>query len=67
MNIYKLNWDIAVDKVHSKIGINVIARDCEGKVIATLRMKMSLFPYPLLAESYGTVQDTIYLWIRAET
>lgn len=45
---------------HPKIGIGVIARDYEMKVIATLRMNKNLFPNPLLAKSYEALQATIF-------
>ncbi|KAG7980108.1 hypothetical protein I3843_05G164600 [Carya illinoinensis] len=60
LNTYKLNLDAAVDKAHSIIGIGVIAQDYEGKVIATLRTKRSMFLDPLLVESYGILQATIF-------
>lgn len=56
-----LNWDVAIDKTLCKIGIGVIARDWQGRVIATtMRMNRSLFPDPLLAETFGAFQATIF-------
>lgn len=70
LNTYKLNGDAAVNKIYSRIGICVIARDYAGKAITTLRIKRSLFPEPLLAKSYGALQATIFgleLELRKET
>ncbi|KAF5471964.1 hypothetical protein F2P56_008721 [Juglans regia] len=50
---YKLNWDAAVDKIRAKVGIGIVVRDCEGRIIATMRRKQSLLPLPSLAEAYG--------------
>ncbi|KAF5474944.1 hypothetical protein F2P56_006796 [Juglans regia] len=52
---YKINWDSAVDKQQCKIGIGTIIRDWEGELIATMRMKRSLFPSPYLAEAYAAL------------
>lgn len=58
--VCKINWDAVVDKLHCKVGIEIIARDCERKIMATKRMQSDLFPNPLLAESFGAFQATIF-------
>ncbi|KAF5475450.1 hypothetical protein F2P56_007254, partial [Juglans regia] len=50
-NIYKINWDAAVDRSQCKIGIGIIIRDWNGRVVVTLRKFRPLFPDPLLAEA----------------
>ncbi|XP_041027032.1 uncharacterized protein LOC121267250 [Juglans microcarpa x Juglans regia] len=52
---YKVNWDAAVDKIRAKIGIGIVVRDCEGRIIATMRRKQSLLPLHSLAEAYGAL------------
>lgn len=42
-------------KVHCKIGKVLLKY-----VMATMRMKINLFPDPLLAEPYATLQSTIF-------
>ncbi|XP_042939476.1 uncharacterized protein LOC122274506 [Carya illinoinensis] len=60
MHTYKLNWDAALDRIQSRIGIGVVVRDYEGRILATMRKNKCLFPDPLLAEAYGTLQATTF-------
>lgn len=41
--VYKVNCDAAINKSFGKVGIGMVARDCEGKVLATKRCKKSYF------------------------
>ncbi|KAF5465338.1 hypothetical protein F2P56_015356 [Juglans regia] len=52
---YKFNWDAAVDKIRAKVGIGIVVRDCEGRIIAIMRRKQSLLPLPALAEAFGAL------------
>ncbi|XP_042988653.1 uncharacterized protein LOC122316184 [Carya illinoinensis] len=56
-NVYKVNWDSAVDKVNCKVGVGTIIRDWEGRVIACMRMCKPLFPNPYLAEAFGALHS----------
>ncbi|KAF5462224.1 hypothetical protein F2P56_018250 [Juglans regia] len=56
MNVYKANWDASVDRANSKVGIGVIVRNWEGRVIATLRAPRKLIPDPKLAESVAALR-----------
>ncbi|XP_042958135.1 uncharacterized protein LOC122293694 [Carya illinoinensis] len=57
VNVYKINWDSAVDKVNCKVGVGTIIRDWKGRVIACMRMCISLFPDPYLAEAIGALHS----------
>ncbi|XP_042993245.1 uncharacterized protein LOC122319281 [Carya illinoinensis] len=52
----KANWDASVDKASGKVGVGVVVRDWNSKVIATLRMEQELFPDPHMAEAYAALQ-----------
>ncbi|KAF5441962.1 hypothetical protein F2P56_037084 [Juglans regia] len=47
----KANWDAAIDKANSRVGIGVIVRNSEGAIMASLCSSMDLFPDPLLGEA----------------
>jgi hypothetical protein len=32
--MYKINWNVAIDSKNRRMGSGIIARDCEGQVIA---------------------------------
>ncbi|XP_041023933.1 uncharacterized protein LOC121264710 [Juglans microcarpa x Juglans regia] len=51
----KVNWDVAVDKTHFKIGIGISVRDEEGNYLATMRKNQLLNPDPLMAEAVGAL------------
>ncbi|XP_042958203.1 uncharacterized protein LOC122293808 [Carya illinoinensis] len=56
LNVFKANWDVAVDKGKCKIGVGVMIRNWEGRVVASLRSPKDYFPNPHLAESYGVLK-----------
>lgn len=43
INYYKINWDAAIDKIQCKVGIRVVIRNWDGRVIATLRSTRAIF------------------------
>ncbi|KAF5454650.1 hypothetical protein F2P56_024298 [Juglans regia] len=49
--MFKANWDAAIDKVNSRVGIGIIVRNSEGAVMASLCSSMDLVPDPLLGEA----------------
>ncbi|KAF5458866.1 hypothetical protein F2P56_022864 [Juglans regia] len=59
-NTFKLNWDAAVDRIQCKIGIGLIIRDWNGRVVATSGKYRPLFPDPLLAEAMGAMEATCF-------
>lgn len=59
-NFYKLNWDAAVDKAQCKIGIDLIIRDWNGRIVATLRSHRPLFPDPFLAGACGAMEAACF-------
>ncbi|XP_035542511.1 uncharacterized protein LOC118344870 [Juglans regia] len=59
VNGFKANWDAAVDRSRCKIGIGVVVRNWEGKVIATMRSQRTLFPEAKLAEALAALKAVI--------
>ncbi|KAG6667378.1 hypothetical protein CIPAW_01G096600 [Carya illinoinensis] len=57
---YKANWDAAVDKKNSKIGVGVVVRDSGGMVIASLCSSISLNPDPLLGEAVAALKASSF-------
>ncbi|XP_042950154.1 uncharacterized protein LOC122282268 [Carya illinoinensis] len=55
---FKANWDAAIDKDNSKVGIGVIVRDSEGLVMASLCSSITLNPNPLLGEAVEALRAT---------
>ncbi|XP_042958064.1 uncharacterized protein LOC122293585 [Carya illinoinensis] len=54
-NFYKINWDVAIDRVNCMVGIGVAVRDWDGLVTGTLRSPRNSFPDPLLGEALATL------------
>ncbi|KAF5469111.1 hypothetical protein F2P56_013207 [Juglans regia] len=52
--------DAAVDRIQCKIGIGLIIRDWNGRVVATSRKFRPLFPDPLLAEAMGAIEASCF-------
>ncbi|XP_042944508.1 uncharacterized protein LOC122278379 [Carya illinoinensis] len=52
----KINWDAAVDVPQAKVGIGLVARDHEGRILVTKQLIISSIPDPLLAEGLGAFQ-----------
>ncbi|KAF5454421.1 hypothetical protein F2P56_024088 [Juglans regia] len=57
INVYKLNWDTAIDKINCRVGIGVSIRDWLGLVTATLRSPCNSFPDPLLGEALAALRS----------
>ncbi|XP_042954618.1 uncharacterized protein LOC122291034 [Carya illinoinensis] len=53
---YKANWDAAVDKENSKIGVGVVVRDSSGMVIASVCSSIFLNPDHLLGEAVAALK-----------
>ncbi|KAF5477039.1 hypothetical protein F2P56_003718 [Juglans regia] len=51
LDVFKANWDAAIDKGNSRLGIGVIVRNSEGSVMASLCSSMDLILDPLLGEA----------------
>ncbi|XP_041026946.1 uncharacterized protein LOC121267144 [Juglans microcarpa x Juglans regia] len=56
MHFHKLNWDVVVDKTRARVGIDIVVRNFEGKIIAIMRRNQCMFPLPSLTEAYGALQ-----------
>ncbi|XP_042939391.1 uncharacterized protein LOC122274416 [Carya illinoinensis] len=56
---FKANWDGAIDKDNSKVGIGVIVRDSEGLVMASLCSSITLNFDPSLGEAVAALKATI--------
>ncbi|KAG6678120.1 hypothetical protein I3842_14G064300 [Carya illinoinensis] len=50
-NFFKVNWDAAIDKGNSKLGIGVVIRDSDGSIVTSLCSSMDLDPDPLLGKA----------------
>lgn len=55
---FKVNWDAALDKGNSKLGIGVVIRDSAGSIIASLFSFIPLTPDPLLGEVVAALRAT---------
>ncbi|XP_041001660.1 uncharacterized protein LOC121247363 [Juglans microcarpa x Juglans regia] len=54
----KINWDVAVDRNHYKIGIGIAIRDEEGNHLAIMRKNSILCPDPLIVKATGALITT---------
>ncbi|XP_018805650.1 uncharacterized protein LOC108979433 [Juglans regia] len=59
VNGFKANWDATIDRSMCKIGIGVVVRNWEGKLIATMRSQRTLFPEAKLAEALAALKAVI--------
>ncbi|KAJ0008133.1 hypothetical protein Pint_29753 [Pistacia integerrima] len=57
--IFKISWDASVRKEDYTIGVGIAIRDWQGKFMATMRMKKTMFPDVHLAESFAALQAVI--------
>ncbi|XP_042987158.1 uncharacterized protein LOC122315356 [Carya illinoinensis] len=57
-NMFKMNWDAAVDKTKCRVGIGVIVRDHRGQMTTALRKRRSLYPGHALAKTCGAYEAT---------
>lgn len=51
--VYKLNWDAAVDRKHKMIGVGIVTRDSNGKVLAARCSFHRYISNPSVAEAFG--------------
>ncbi|KAF5447865.1 hypothetical protein F2P56_033383 [Juglans regia] len=54
------NWDASVDRLSSRVGVGVVVRNWEGRVIAILRAPRKLFPNAKLAESVAALRAVLF-------
>jgi hypothetical protein len=47
----KINWDASVDKGRNLMGMGIVARDCEGRLIAALCVPQKFMVDPATAEA----------------
>lgn len=52
-DVYKINWDAAIDKLRKLMGVGVIVRDHEGKVMATMCSPMKYITDPTVVEAFA--------------
>jgi hypothetical protein len=50
---FKLNWDAALDRKHKLIGVRIVARDSEGKVLMARCSYQRYISDSSMAEAYG--------------
>ncbi|XP_042980188.1 uncharacterized protein LOC122310339 [Carya illinoinensis] len=56
LGVLKANWDAAVDKINSRMGLGVVIRDSKGLSIATLWACKAMHPDPILGEVAATLR-----------
>ncbi|XP_042980012.1 uncharacterized protein LOC122310200 [Carya illinoinensis] len=54
LGVLKANWDAAVDKTNSRVGLGVVIRDSKGLLVATLWACKAMLPDPILAALRAT-------------
>jgi hypothetical protein len=47
----KINWDMAIDSKNMHMGIDIVARDCEGHIIAAKCRTICVRQEPIVAEA----------------
>lgn len=52
IGVYKINWDVAIDKSRKLMGVGVIVRDGVGKVVVALHASQMNLLDPTLAKAY---------------
>ncbi|XP_042950075.1 uncharacterized protein LOC122282191 [Carya illinoinensis] len=57
---FKVNWDSAINSREGKIGIGVLVRDHQGRVIGALHANNPLKGSPFDAEAYGVLLTAIF-------
>lgn len=55
-NCFKANWDVALCKERSRMGIEIIMRDFKGLVYAALRKTMEIYTEAAIAEAMGALR-----------
>ncbi|XP_041004015.1 uncharacterized protein LOC121249371 [Juglans microcarpa x Juglans regia] len=58
--VYNVNWDTTINKAFGRVGIEIIIRDHESKVMAIKIIQRELFPDTYRAESFGVLQAVIF-------
>ncbi|XP_040988990.1 uncharacterized protein LOC121236613 [Juglans microcarpa x Juglans regia] len=58
--IYKVNWDAAVKHEIGRVGIGIVIRDFEGRVVASRSMQRYIFTDSYTAKSQGALQAIIF-------
>lgn len=51
----KINWDVAVDKGHGRIGVGIIVRDHEGFVLAAHSTTKNILVEPVVAKALAAL------------
>lgn len=54
--MYKINWDVAIDSKNKCMGIDIIAWDCEGQVIATKCHSVCVRQEPVIGEAQAALR-----------
>lgn len=54
LGVYKINQDATIDKAKKLIGVGVIVRDGEGKVLTALHSSQMYLTNPTIAKNYAT-------------
>ncbi|GLT53412.1 hypothetical protein SLA2020_266820 [Shorea laevis] len=59
-DVYKINWDIAINKSKKLMGMGVIVRDCNGQAQADLQSSRMFIMDPTTAEAYAAWQAMVF-------
>ncbi len=54
--MYKISWNVAIDSKNRRIGIGIIARDCEGQVIAANCHSVCVRQEPVIAKAQAALR-----------
>ncbi|XP_042954639.1 uncharacterized protein LOC122291053 [Carya illinoinensis] len=58
--VYKVNWDAAIKEEASKVGIGIVIRDFEGRVVASRSLQKFMFTDAFTAETQGALQAVCF-------
>jgi hypothetical protein len=53
---YKVNWDVAIDKVHKRVGVGVTIREKNGQVVAAMSKTRRGILEPTSGEAFAAYQ-----------
>ncbi|XP_059441925.1 uncharacterized protein LOC132174254 [Corylus avellana] len=60
VNMVKVNWDAAIDKKNSCVGIGILARDANGQFMAACGLKKKTLRDPTVAEAFATLHTVLF-------